>query len=396
MAETESESTNEIEGEDASPVVGGVLAAGLGTRMRPLTESVPKPLLPFLNTPLVTYPLQHLADAGLQRVGFNLHHLADSVPPVIDPIAARLGLDPSYAREWERLGTAGGIASIWKSLDQPAGATLVVFNGDTVMNLDLREHIRRHRESDALVTLVGTSPDAGRPANLKLDADAQLAGIRDARRPDVGESVDEEGLDDCAFAGVHILSAEAVGRLETQPGDVVEELYEPLVEAGAAIQVSRREGFWSSLETPEMLMSVTREVLRSPDRFEQAPMPPSDDGIFVLDESFEAEDVEIQGPVFIGHHADVGPGAKIGPNAVLDGVTVMPEVEVREAVVYGTGSIENDHIGCIAVADQIVALDSADETSVDQESEATTADSSDEDGDANREAVTDEANQDGE
>jgi mannose-1-phosphate guanylyltransferase len=350
-------------------VVGGVLAAGLGTRMRPLTHSVPKPLLPFLNTPVVTYPLQHLAQAGVQRVGFNVHHLADSVPPVVDPIAARFGLEPSYAREWERLGTAGGIASIWEALDEPENATLVVFNGDTVMNLDLRAHLQRHRENDAMVTLVGTPPEPGRPANLKLDGDAQLAGIRDARRPDVSGSVDDEDaqeadgqLRDCAFAGVHILSAEAVARLETEPGDVVDELYEPLVEAGAAIQVSEREGFWASLETPGMLMSVTRRVFDQPESFTQAPLPSAEypeegEGpVYRLDESVALDHVDITGPVFIGHHVEIGPDVTVGPHAVIDGATLHEGVTVRDAIVYGAGDIREDRVDCVAVADQVAAL----------------------------------------
>src|SRR5690554_974892 len=93
-------------------VIGGVLCAGLGTRLRPLTDVLPKPLIPFLNTPLVAYALNHLAAAGITRVGLNLHHLPDTIPFLVDRLALQFGQVPTYVREWEILGTAGGVRGI--------------------------------------------------------------------------------------------------------------------------------------------------------------------------------------------------------------------------------------------------------------------------------------------
>ena len=94
---------------DSSPVYGAVLCAGYGTRMAPITDILPKPLIPFLNTPTITYSINHLARAGVTRVCCNLHHLADSIPPVVDRLGAAMGVEMVYAREWEILGTAGGV-----------------------------------------------------------------------------------------------------------------------------------------------------------------------------------------------------------------------------------------------------------------------------------------------
>lgn len=331
-------------------VTGAVLCAGFGTRMRPLTEAVPKPLLPFLNTPILTYALDHLADAGIRRVGMNLHHLADAVPPVANRLCRQFGLEPSYAREWEILGTAGGIRGIWHALGEP-DATLVVTNGDSVMNIDLEEHIEAHRASGAGASLVVRPKTEGQPGRIWVDDDRNLRGVRDFRSPDVR---DESSLREFEFTGVHLIEPAVLSDIPFEEGDIIDEVYGPMLEEGADIHVSVNEGFWAALDNPTLLLSTSKKLLEAPDRFAQAPFDdPLDDGIYLAGHDAIPEEVEIVGPVFCGPNVEFEAGARIGPDAIIDGVTVEADHTIENAIVYGAGDVQRDMRDCVAVADRL-------------------------------------------
>ncbi|MFB6262268.1 MAG: NDP-sugar synthase [Bradymonadaceae bacterium] len=330
-----------------SDVVGGILCAGYGTRLRPLTATVPKPLVPFLNSPLVTYALDHLSSIGVERVGANLHHLAESIPPVVDRIAGNIGMQTVYAREWDILGTAGGIAGIWRALGEP-DATLVVFNGDSVMNIDLARHLAEHREADRPATLVVRPSKQDQPGGVWLDDDRRLRGIRDYRDPEAGDDLGE-----FEFAGVHLLEPELLADIPVEKGDVIDEVYGPMLERAEPITASVNEDFWAALDNPELFFSVTCELLDHPDRFVQAPLDPGGrEGVYLGPGVDVPEDVEIEPPVFIGPEVEWNGEASIGPYLVADGIDVDEEARLRRSVLYGTEPVEDTVDGILAVADQ--------------------------------------------
>ncbi len=334
-------------------VVGAVLCAGFGTRLRPLTEALPKPLLPFLNTPIVTYALDHLARAGITQVGLNLHHLADSIPPVVDRITAQFGLHPVYAREWEILGTAGGIRGLWKALGEPS-ATMVVLNGDSVMNIDLAHHLEVHRQSGARATLVVRPKADDQPGRVWLDDDGHLRGLRDMRHPQA-----DEALTEYDFTGVHFIEPELLADIPLEEGCMVGDVYGPLLEAGATLHASVNEGFWAALDNPKLYLETTRRVLDEPELFEQAPLPaPMAEGLYVYNPEAAHDKAGCAGPVLLGLSATVDAGAKLGPNAVVDGAEVSAGSVVRNAVIYGMGKVEGEWRDCIAVAGKVAHIDS--------------------------------------
>ncbi len=336
--------------------VGGMLCAGLGTRLRPLTESLPKPIVPFLNTPMLAYGLEHLASSGIQRVGFNLHHLAETIPPVADRLGAKMGIDPSYAREWERLGTAGGIRGIWRALDEP-DCTLVVANADMVMNVDLRSHLEAHQQSGAEATMLVRPTDPSGPGGIWLDEQESLRGMRKFREPPLEEG-QCEGLEEYAFAGIHFLEPSLLDDIPLEEGGIIEDVYGPRLQQGEPMRASLQEGFWAPLDRPELIMEATRRVLDEPGRFEQAPLPePVEEGLFLFDSAIETDDLTLEPPVFCGPDVELGKDVHLGPHAVLDGVTLAPGSRVREAVLYGANRLEGDRHREIVVADQSGPLD---------------------------------------
>lgn len=329
-------------------VVGAVLCAGFGTRLRPLTEVLPKPLLPFLNTPIVTYALDHLSKLGVQRAAINLHHLADSVPPVVDRISAQVGVEPVYSREWEILGTAGGVRGMWQALDEP-DATMVVLNGDSVMNIDLAHHLAEHRASGARATLVVRPRAEDQPGKVWIDDDGTLRGLRDMRHPDAPSDLTEYD-----FTGVYFLEPELLDTIPLEEGCMIGDVCGPALEAGEAFNTSVNTGFWAALDNPNLFLDTTRRVLENPGLFEQAPLPePLDDGLFIYRPDAADDGAECAAPVLVGMHAEVHEDAKLGPNAVVDGCTIAPGTVVRNAVVYGMGEVDGEWRDCIAVAGKV-------------------------------------------
>jgi len=333
---------------------GGVLCAGFGTRMQPLTETVPKPLVPFLNTPILTYALDHLASTGVERVGMNLHHLPEAIPPVANRICGKFGLDARYAREWEILGTAGGIRGIWRALGEP-DAPLIVTNGDSVMNIDLEEHLEEHRASGAAVTLVVRPRESDQPGKVWLEGNSgNLGRLRDFSDPNSGAEAELEEHD---FTGVQILEPAVLSDIPLERGDIIDEVYGPMLERGGAIEASVHNDFWAALDNPSLLMEVTRDVLDRPERFEQAPVDEGvEGGVYAADPGVLSGDLEVEPPVFLGEDVELGEGVTVGPYAVLDGVAVGPDLTVEECILYGIGELQASRRDCVGVSDRVASI----------------------------------------
>ena len=332
-------------------VLGGVLCAGYGTRLAPLTDVLPKPLLPFLNTPIVAYALERLRSAGVRNVAINLHHLADAIPPVVDKLSAQMGLSPVYAHEWEILGSGGGVRGLLQAHGDPDDATLVVLNGDSVLDTDLRGVIESHRASGRDATLVTRRRDEGQPGRVFVSEDGSLQGIRGYRRPGAPAELFEHD-----FTGVHLIEARAIRQLPLENCDIIDSLYGPMLERDGAIGVETVSGFWAALDSPRLMLETAASVLREPTRFALAPLPrPHADGLWFYAPEQIGDGAQFRPPVFVGMNATIEDGAQIGPNVVLDGVTVKAGTRVSNAVLYGMGTVEGVWSDCVAIAGQTAA-----------------------------------------
>lgn len=159
-----------------------ILAAGLGTRMRPFSEWVAKPVLPVLGIPLVAWPLAWLARHGVTEVVLNLHHLPEAVREAAEAWAPA-GLAVRFSEEPVLLGTGGGIrrAAAFLRESDPS----IVVSGDMICDLDLGALIARHRaRGDRMTTALRADPRAERFGTIGIDADGRVRRI--AHRFDLG------------------------------------------------------------------------------------------------------------------------------------------------------------------------------------------------------------------
>lgn len=199
-----------------------VLAAGLGTRLRPLTGLRAKPALPVAGSTVLERTLRGLATAGITEVLVNLHHRPASVTAIAGDGAA-FGLRVRYSWEQPLLGSGGGIARAFELTDAPE---LLVVNGDTLTDVDLHALVGDHQSSDALVTLaVVPHPEPGRYGGVHLGADGAVTGFSGRDRASAWHFVGAQVVRRTAFDGVspHEPSESVSGRylaLLARPGQV--------------------------------------------------------------------------------------------------------------------------------------------------------------------------------
>jgi NDP-sugar pyrophosphorylase family protein len=191
-----------------------ILGAGLGTRLRPLTENIPKPLLEIGGQQIITYAMAHLRAVGVQRFIVNTHHCAEKYAEVF-PENNWKGIPITFRHEPVLLDTAGGIKNIEDLVADDE--RIIVYNGDIITNMPIELFIRKHFELNTSVTLALRS--TGPLLNVNVDKDSFVCDMRHILK--------NEGVKSCLFAGIYIVEKSFLKRLTAGK---IESIVLPLVE----------------------------------------------------------------------------------------------------------------------------------------------------------------------
>jgi mannose-1-phosphate guanylyltransferase len=177
-----------------------ILGAGLGTRLRPLTDNCPKPLLPAGGRPMITYAMDHLISAGIERFIVNTHYFAEAYHKAF-PDRQWRGIPIIFRHEPVLLDTAGGIKNIEDLLD--GDERILVCNGDTFTDMPLAHLINAHYAMRKEVTLALRS--SGSPLNVNLNARGDICDLR--------HTLGDRGVKSCLFTGIYIVEKAFLRRL---------------------------------------------------------------------------------------------------------------------------------------------------------------------------------------
>lgn len=345
-----------------TPLAGAsalVLGAGFGTRLLPLTEHVPKPVIPVLGRPLIGHPLIHLYAGGCTDVWVNAHHQADRMQVVLESWVQRrlLRLKLRWSVEQpEILGTAGALRLLERELSAPGGPILLL-NGDSILGLDLPALIAAHRHNreahGSLATLLCLpSPKAEQYGAVQVDAQGRVLERTGLGRLAGATDADIEAATATIFCGVHVIEPELLAHLPPagEYGCIVRQGYIPLLAQGADLRavLAPDDLFFHDVGTPGRYLDAQAALMRSSDRAPLAVAPgvaPS--GALFQEASYavEADGREhgspdaVQGlagavlepPFFFGPANRVEPGARIGP-----------DVSVGAACAIGAGAVLRD------------------------------------------------------
>ncbi len=230
-----------------------ILAAGLGTRLRPFTDTLPKPLVPVGGRPLIVWNLLLLRSHGVREVMINLHHLADKIQDHLED-GRQWGMQLAYSRETALLGTGGGIKQVEEFFD---GQPFLVLNGDTLEDLNLTEMIARHQDCGALATMALRSElDVENWGVVECNDDNRVLTIRGVGlKEDIATSFIHRKM----FAGIHVLQPEVLRDIPKDSNSSIIAAYQACLEKGGWIQGYGFSGYWSDVGTLERYRQVERD-----------------------------------------------------------------------------------------------------------------------------------------
>ena len=294
-----------------------LLAAGFGTRLRPLTSARPKPLLPVGGVAMLDHALAHVRAHGHDKVLVNAHHLWEQVAAWAEPHGVELQVELP-----EILGTGGGLRAALDRMED----RFVIVNGDILSDVDLTALMAAMPEGGASMAL-RPDPDADRIGPVEAGADGRVVRITSVVRSG-------EGQGGTHFTGIHAMSRAAVERV---PADglqcVVRTAYKELVPMGL-VGAIRHEGAWFDVGTPAAYLQANMDVLHG--RL-QPPIDPWSIGDRGPGGSWIGSDAQIEGQIegsWVGARSHVPKGCTLRGCVVWDGVQVPPGDHVN-SVIFG-------------------------------------------------------------
>jgi NDP-sugar pyrophosphorylase family protein len=304
-----------------------ILAAGLGSRLRPLTTHLPKPLVPILNRPLLWYLIGRVRQAGIHEIAINLHYSGAQIRRWLGR-GERLGVEVIYSEEAELLGSAGGVRRMRHFFrSEPA----LIVHGDIVFDVDLSELIQYHLEHAAQATLM-LHPAHHRYSygTIKVNARGQIAQFVDRQAPGVCEPLIET-----VFTGVQVLDP---ALLDTIPAACIAalttDIYPGLLTNAARFYGYVMQGYWSDIGTPRRYWHANMDAVGG--RVGGAVNPPQvDNDLRRALPSKGRMAGAMRPPVACPPDLDMPAGACVGPEVILgEGCMLANDVRLVQSVLW--------------------------------------------------------------
>ncbi len=312
-----------------------VLAAGLGTRLRPLTYEITKPMVPVLDRPVMEHILELLSRHSFEEVIANLHYFPDMIR---DYFGERI----SYSYEQELLGTAGGVRACSDFFGDQA---FLVISGDALTDIDLGALAARHAQAGGIATLAVKQVADTREYGVVLhDRDGRVTGFQEKPSP-------EEALSDLGNCGIYMFDPTIFDYFPERPfADWAQDVFPTLLENDVPFHVHEVREYWNDIGSLSELREGTFDALRG-ELHLQIEGEEVSPGVIVAGASPLREDTQVEGAVWIGHDVQIGAGVRLmGPLVLGDGANVGDRAQLRSCIVFpGTDvAAESILIGAIA------------------------------------------------
>jgi mannose-1-phosphate guanylyltransferase len=319
-----------------------VLAAGLGTRLRPLTYEISKPMVPVLDRPVMEHILDLLDRHGFEEVIANLHYFPQTIR---DYFGDRI----AYSEEPELLGTAGGVRECASFFGDEA---FLVISGDALTDIDLAALVARHRRAGGIATLaVKQVPDTREYGVVLHDRDGRVTGFQE--KPERDEALSELG--NC---GIYVFEPQIFDYFPQRPfADWAQDVFPALLDNDVPFHVHEVRDYWNDVGSLGELRQGTFDALAGELRLDVAGEEVRP-GVLVAAGSELPEDVETDGAVWIGRDVQIGRGARLlGPLVVGDGARLGDGAMLRASILLPGTEVAAGAILIDAIAghDRIVA-----------------------------------------
>ncbi len=324
-----------------------ILVGGEGTRLRPLTNGMPKPMLPVLNRPFLEHTINYLAKYGITEIILALSYLPDAIKDYFGD-GRLFGVRLHYTIEDSPLGTAGAV----KNTEQYLDSTFAVLNGDIFTDLDMAAMLAFHREKKATATIALTWVDNPCAFGVvETTEDGKVQRFIEKPAPD-------EVTTNWINAGVYLLEPEVLEQVPAKTHYMFERgLFPHLHELGRNLCGYQFRGRWLDMGTPEKYLYLNCDLLLSDDKpafigtpgenglycAEDAAIDPSaqiSGPAVVASGSHIGQQVRLKGPVVIGTDCSIGDGAILEDAVLWHGVTIGKGAVLRKCVVGNDTEIQ--------------------------------------------------------
>jgi mannose-1-phosphate guanylyltransferase len=296
-----------------------ILAAGLGTRLRPVTYAIPKPMVPVLNRPLMEHAMRLLTRHGFGEAIANLHWFPETIESRFGDGSA-FGLELSYSHEERLLGTAGGVRNVAELL----GDSFLVVAGDALTDIDFGAMRDFHESHDGLVTMATKRVAATDQFGVVIaDGDGRIQGFQE--KPDPAEALSEV-LDYFPAPGT---SNDAGPGDPPEFADWAKDVFPALLEADVPFYSHEIDAYWNDIGNLEELRQGNLDALNGAVAIEPG-APEVAEGVR---SASSLDGVEVEAPALVGENVEIGAAARLeGPAIVGDGCRVGEGAIVRDSI----------------------------------------------------------------
>ena len=305
---------------DPSKVDAVVLVGGKGTRLRPLTLSAPKPMLPTAGLPFLTHLLSRIAAAGIEHVILGTSYQAETFEAEFGD-GSKLGLQIEYVYEDHPLGTGGAIANVIPKLRND---TVLVFNGDVLGGTDLRDLLAAHEERGADLTLhLVRVSDPRAFGSVPTDEDGRVLAFLEKT---------EDPPTDQINAGCYVFNREIIDRIPRDREVSVErEVFPALLADAVKVYGFVDSSYWRDMGTPDDFVRGSADLVRG-----IAPSPALGGRrgeSLVHDGASVAPGAVLIGGTVVGRGAEIGPGVRLDGAVVVDGARIEAGSVVERSII---------------------------------------------------------------
>ena len=319
---------------------GMILAAGQGTRVRPLTRDLPKPMVPILGKPVMEYLIEHLARHGITEIMVNVAWHHQKIEEYFGD-GSRWGVQIGYSYEGVRdhgdilprpMGSAGGMRRI-QDFSGFFDETTLVLCGDALIDLDITAAIAEHKAKNAIASVVAMDvplADVQSYGIVVTDADGLIQSFQEKPKPTEAKST-------LASTGIYIFEPAVLGLVPANTVyDIGSQLFPDLVANGLPFYAQNCQFNWIDIGRVSDYWSVLQRVLRGEVAEMKMPGREVKPGVWVgLNTSIPWHQVQIEGPVYIGSGVRIEPGASItGPTSVGHGSHIRTGAKVVRSILF--------------------------------------------------------------
>jgi mannose-1-phosphate guanylyltransferase len=304
-----------------------VLAAGLGTRLRPLTYEITKPMVPVLDRPVMEHILDLIDRHPFEGVIANLHYFPET-------IREHFGDRLEYRYEPELLGTAGGVRAC---ADFFGAEPFLVISGDALTDVDLGALVARHREAGGIATLaVKQVPDTREFGVVLHDREGRITGFQEKPSP-------EEALSDLGNCGIYVFDPEIFDYFPPRPFvDWAQDVFPVLLENDVPFHIHKIHEYWNDIGSLLELRKGTFDAMRGELRLEMEGEEVSPGVIAWIGRDVTVgHGVRMMGPLVLGAGANIGDRAQLRESIVFPGTEIAAEAILIGAIAGHRGILES-------------------------------------------------------